>query len=30
MDFNFKYVGEYDVSNIADKVNKFSEELWND
>ena len=27
---NFKYIGKYDVSNISDKVNKFSEELWND
>jgi len=30
MSFNFNYLGKYDVSNIADKASKFSEELWDE
>ena len=30
MSFNFKYIEKYDVSNIADKASKFSEELWDE
>ena len=29
MSFNFKLIGKYNINNIANKVNNFSEQLWN-